>query len=91
MAIYHHSVFQSINLLFATSTALVIDRVFDAPVDRLWQALTETESIKEWYFAQVQQFEPIVGFVFGFRDDSSSYQKEWKITQVVEGQKLAHT
>lgn len=73
------------------NTSLVIDRVFDAPVDHLWQALTKRESIKEWYFAQVQQFEPIVGFVFGLSDDGSGYQKEWTVTQVVEGQKLAHT
>ncbi|GAB3051411.1 SRPBCC family protein [Spirosoma pulveris] len=46
------------------STALVIDRVFDASVDQLWQALTEIESIKEWYFTQVHQFEPIVGFAY---------------------------
>ena len=73
------------------STPLVINRDFDAPIDRLWRMLTETESMKEWYFAQVQPFEPIVGFAFVFSDDGSAYQKEWTVTQVVEGQKLAHT
>lgn len=46
------------------STALIIDCVFDASVDHLWQALTETESIKEWYFTQVHQLELIVGFAY---------------------------
>ena len=71
------------------STPLVRERVFDAPLDRLWRALTETEAMKERYFDQVQPFEPIVGFAFGFSDDGSAYQKEWKVTQVVEDQKLA--
>lgn len=46
------------------STVFDMNRVFDAPVDRLWQALTERESIKEWYFTQVQPFEPIVCFAY---------------------------
>ncbi|MVM37901.1 hypothetical protein GO730_10360 [Spirosoma sp. HMF3257] len=38
----------------------------------------------------MQPCKPIVGFALGFSDDGSAYQKEWTVTQVVEGQKLAH-
>ena len=35
------------------------------------------------------QFEPVVGFVFRFVDDGSSYQKEWIVTEVLPGKKLS--
>ncbi|GAB3512431.1 hypothetical protein GCM10027341_53190 [Spirosoma knui] len=70
---------------------LVTERVYDVPMETLWRALTDKDAISEWYFAQVQAFEPVVGSVFRFTDDGSAYQKEWKVTQVVVSQKLAHT
>ncbi|GAB3326905.1 hypothetical protein GCM10027299_26650 [Larkinella ripae] len=70
---------------------LVIERVFEAPIEKMWRALTGKEALKEWYFSQVQQFEPVVGFAFRFTNDGSSYQKEWNVTEVIEGRKLAHT
>lgn len=47
--------------------------------------------MKEWYFPQIQKFEPIVGFRFQFTDQGTEYQKEWIVTKVTEGKTIAHT
>jgi uncharacterized protein YndB with AHSA1/START domain len=73
------------------STPFVIEQVYEAPIEKVWRALTETDAMKAWYFPQLQQFEPVVGFRFAFAHDGSPYQKEWVVTAVETGRKLAHS
>lgn len=73
------------------STPFVIEHVFNAPVDKVWQALTDKNKIKEWYFSQVKEFKPVIGFDFRFTNDGSAYVKEWVVTDIIEEKKLAHT
>ena len=73
------------------STPFVTEHVYEAPIEKVWQALTDTEAMRGWYFPQLQKFRPVVGFAFEFAPDGSPYGKEWVVTDVVAGQKLAHT
>jgi uncharacterized protein YndB with AHSA1/START domain len=71
---------------------IVIERVYEAPVDRVWKALTDKEQMKKWYF-QVSDFEPVVGFEFQFSGGTKTetYIHLCKVTQVVPGRKIAYT
>ncbi|MDN5288042.1 MAG: hypothetical protein JWR38_4316 [Mucilaginibacter sp.] len=69
----------------------VIEQVYDAPIQKIWRALTDQNSMREWYFPALRQFEPVVGFEFVFADDGSAYQKEWRVTKVVAGRLLVHS
>ena len=71
------------------STPFVIEQVYAAPIEKVWQALTD--AMRVWYFPQLQKFEPVTGFAFEFTPDGSPYGKEWVVTDVVAGRKLAHT
>ena len=73
------------------NTPFTLTHVFDAPIEKVWHTLTDTRKMREWYFPALQQFEPVAGFQFLFTDDGSPYQKEWKVTEVIPGIKLAHT
>lgn len=64
---------------------------YNVPIEKVWQALTDKDKMKKWYFPQLQKFEPIVGFKFQFDDNSAEYQKEWIVTKVTEGKTLSHT
>lgn len=70
---------------------LVLEQVYDAPIAVVWQAITDKDAMKEWYFPQLTKFEPVVGFDFGFAEHGSNYKKEWRVTQVIEGRRLAHS
>lgn len=72
-------------------TPFVIEQVYNAPIEQVWKALTETDQMREWYFPQLKKFEPVVGGDFEFFDDGSPYQKEWRVTKVVEGRAFAHS
>ena len=64
---------------------------YNVPIEKVWQALTDKDKMKKWYFPQLQKFEPIVGFKFQFDDNTAEYQKEWIVTKVAEGKTLSHS
>ena len=71
-------------------TPFTFEQVYDASIETVWQALTDENKMREWYFTQLIKFKPIEGFEFVFSNDGSSYQKEWRVTKVEEGRLLAH-
>lgn len=70
----------------------VIERTLNASVDTVWQAITDNNKMKEWYF-DIGSFKPEVGFEFQFigGDDSTKYVHLCKITDVVTGKKFCYT
>ncbi|RYZ65957.1 MAG: SRPBCC domain-containing protein, partial [Proteobacteria bacterium] len=73
------------------SHPLQVEQTYDVPIATVWAALTNESQMRRWYFPQLVRFEPVVGFDFEFENDGSAYQKAWRVTDVVEGTKLAHS
>jgi uncharacterized protein YndB with AHSA1/START domain len=75
-----------------SSEAIVVEKVVNAPVSRVWKAITDKKQMKEWYF-DIASFEPKVGFEFQFEggNEGQKYVHLCKITEVVENKKLQHT
>jgi uncharacterized protein YndB with AHSA1/START domain len=71
-------------------TPFILEEVYQVPKEKVWKALTDAGSLRQWYFPQLLQFEPVTGFEFKFADDGSPYQKKWQVTQVESGTVLAH-
>jgi uncharacterized protein YndB with AHSA1/START domain len=72
--------------------AVVIERTFNAPVARVWKALTDADEMRIWYF-DLKEFKPEVGFEFEFtvEHEGESYHHLCKITQVIPQKKIAYT
>jgi uncharacterized protein YndB with AHSA1/START domain len=71
----------------------VIERTYNAPIAKVWDAITNNEKMKEWYF-KMDDFKPEVGFEFTFDgtgSDGTRYVHLCRITEVVPGSKLSHT
>ena len=70
----------------------VIERIFNAPVHKVWKAITDKEDMKQWYF-DIAAFKPEVGFEFEFTGskDDVNYLHKCKITEVVPGKKLTYS
>jgi len=70
----------------------VIDRIYNAPVERVWQAITDNNQMKQWYF-DIPDFKPEVGFEFTFDGGSEGkiYVHLCRVIEVIEGKKLSHT
>ena len=70
----------------------IIERTYNAPADKVWQAITDKDKMKQWYF-DLAEFKPEVGFEFRFDGGSEEqqYHHICRITEVEPGRKLTHT
>jgi uncharacterized protein YndB with AHSA1/START domain len=72
--------------------AVVIERTFNAPVERVWKALTDVEQMRQWYF-DLKEFKPEVGFEFQFvvEHEGTTYDHRCKVNEVIPQKKLAYS
>ena len=72
--------------------AVVVERTFKAPVAQVWNALTDVEQMRQWYF-DLKEFKPEVGFEFEFTVDHEgvTYHHLCRITDVVPEKRIAYT
>ena len=72
--------------------AVVIERTFNAPIARVWKALTDVEDMRRWYF-DLKEFKPEVGFEFEFtvEHEGMKYHHLCRITEVIPQKKIAYT
>jgi uncharacterized protein YndB with AHSA1/START domain len=75
-----------------STTPFVIERTYPVPAQKVWEAITNKDKMKQWYF-DLKEFRPEVGFTFEFDGGKEGriYHHICKITEVVPGQKLTHT
>jgi uncharacterized protein YndB with AHSA1/START domain len=72
--------------------AVIVERTLNAPVVRVWKALTDVDQMRQWYF-DLKEFKPQVGFEFDFIVDheGNSYHHLCRITEVIPETKIAYT
>lgn len=70
----------------------VIEQTYNAPVEKVWKAITDKDQMKQWYF-DLKEFKPEVGFEFQFEGgtDDDVYVHLCKVTEVIVGRKLTHS
>ena len=71
---------------------IVINRIFNAPVARVWKALTSADQMREWYF-DLKEFKAEVGFEFDFvvEHEGNKYHHLCRVTEVIPEEKIAYT
>ena len=72
-------------------TPLVIERTFNAPVDKVWKAITDIDQMKQWYFPQLEQFKPEAGFQtqFNVHHEGKDYFHIWKVKEAIPLKKIS--
>lgn len=73
--------------------AIVVEQVLAATVSEVWDAITNLEQMKLWYFNVIPDFEPTVGFEtkFNIQVEDRNYMHLWKIIEVIPNKKIAYT
>lgn len=72
--------------------AIVIERTLNASVARVWQALTDVDQMRQWYF-DLKEFRPEVGFEFEFvvEHEGNRYHHLCRVTEVIPQRKIVYT
>jgi uncharacterized protein YndB with AHSA1/START domain len=75
-----------------TTEAIAIERTLNAPIARVWQALTDVDQMRQWYF-DLKEFRPQAGFEFEFvvEHEGNTYHHLCKVTEVIPEKKIAYT
>jgi uncharacterized protein YndB with AHSA1/START domain len=75
-----------------TTEPLIVERTFNAPVAKVWKAITNRDDMKQWYF-DLAEFKPEVGFQFQFvvEHEGNTFDHRCKVTEVIPQKKLVHT
>jgi uncharacterized protein YndB with AHSA1/START domain len=70
----------------------IIERTFNAPIEKVWEAISNKEMMKLWYF-DLAEFKPVTGFEFQFYGGTpeNQYLHLCKITEVIPGKKLSYS
>ena len=71
-----------------------IEKIYDAPVALVWQAITDRAMMKEWYFNFAEDFKIETGAVFEWRGNDTDCE-QWlhrgKMLEIIPDKKLVHT
>lgn len=70
----------------------VIERILNAPLDRVWRAISERDEMAKWYF-DLADFRPEVGFEFEFTGgtEENKYLHKCQVTKAEPNKILAYT
>lgn len=72
---------------------IIIQRVFNAPISKVWKAITDRDEMAKWYF-DLAEFKAEKGFKFRFSGGPSperQYLHLCEITEVIDKRKLSYS
>lgn len=71
---------------------LIIERTYKASVEKVWDAITNANKMRQWYF-DLEDFKPEIGFKFEFSGecDGIKYLHECEVTEVEPGRKISYS
>jgi uncharacterized protein YndB with AHSA1/START domain len=74
------------------TAVIVIERIYDTPVSKVWEALTDINKINQWFF-KLEDFKAELGFAFSFsgNDDGVKVVHECVITELIPERKLSYS
>ena len=71
---------------------IIIEQVLDHQAPRVWNAITQLDEMKFWFFENIPEFKAEVGFKTQFNVDAGerSFLHVWEILEVVPQQKIVY-
>ena len=76
----------------ASEDPIVVEQTFDAVPEAVWKAITDIDQMRQWYFENIPDFKPEVGFEtsFNVKSGERDFLHMWKVTEVVPGRKISY-
>lgn len=72
---------------------IVLERLFNAPLSKVWKAITDRDKMQKWYF-DLAEFKAEKGFTFQFTggpDEGRQYLHICEVTDVIPEKKLTYS
>jgi len=74
------------------SKPVIVEETYNAPIEKVWNAITDSSEMKQWYFEEMEVFKPEVGFEtqFNVHANGNDYLHIWKVTEVIPFKKIVY-
>jgi len=75
------------------SDPIIVERTYNAPIEKVWKAITDKNEMKKWYF-DLAEFKAEPGFEFQFYGEGKQGQKFLhlcKVIQVIPRKRLTYS
>jgi len=71
---------------------IIVEHYFDVPRETVWKSITQHDLMVQWYFDNIESFEPRVGFETSFtvQVEDRIFPHHWKITEVLPERKISY-
>lgn len=75
-----------------TDPPIVVEQSFTCSPARLWRALTNPAEMRQWFFEQISEFQPEIGFYteFVIENEGRTFTHCWTIREVVPEKKIVY-
>lgn len=72
---------------------VIVEESFEVPVEKVWNAISDIDTMKHWYFDNIDQFKPEVGSKskFVIHSGERTFTHLWEVTEVVPNKLLAYS
>ncbi len=72
---------------------IVLEKIFDVPLTKVWNSITNNNEMKKWYF-NLGEFKPVIGFKFKFSGGPTpekQYLHLCEITELIHEKKIIYS
>ena len=71
---------------------IIVEHTFTADIQEVWNAITKLDSMKKWFFENIEDFVPEVGFEtrFNVKTENREFFHLWKITEAIPPRKIKY-
>jgi uncharacterized protein YndB with AHSA1/START domain len=77
----------------ARKDPIIVSLEVEAPLEAVWQAITNVKEMRQWFFENMPNFKPKVGFTTAFNVQSTtqSFYHMWEVTEVILHKKITYS
>lgn len=77
----------------ADEEPVVVQQTYNASAKEVWNAITQPDLMRQWYFNNIPDFKAEVGFETQFDVESESrvFPHKWKVMDVIPGRRIQYT
>ena len=75
-----------------TEDPVIVEQTYNTTINKVWNAITELDQMKKWFFSNIEAFEPVVGFTtqFNIQAEDRNFLHQWKIIEVIPHNKIVY-
>jgi len=76
-----------------TDPPIVVSQQYEASTLEVWNAITRPQQMRKWYFEQIKDFKPELGFKthFTIAHNNRKFTHEWEVTEVISQKRITYS